>query len=409
MGNNIICENNCHCGILGQNDKTDNDISKLLSNHVPSSKKTTDEYNLSPDSKDNIDDDLSVGSLQINEVCLKIDNVNENRPKKVNFNKKVIINNKDLQKASNQDTKDLKDIDNQEKHLHTIESDYKMEEKSLSEESDKITQILSFTIFKFNDDIRNLICLENKFYKNLKDFQFPIEEYKGEDIYNSLKKALRYDSNFTTKSDGKTLNCGYSQNNEFYGKGIEVDLETKKISEGVYLNNEIQIFGRIIEDNGIIYEGEIKESEKHGKGKQIDLVNNTKYTGEFKNNQRDGFGHFEFKSGYYSGFFIQDKMTGKGYIENDEFSYVGFFIDGLMNGFGEKKYKDNRCYKGNFKNGKFEGQGQFRWPDGRVYIGNYKNDMKHGEGCLKNNEDHTQVLGEWSKGRLVKILKNELL
>ena len=453
MGNIIKCENNCHHDILGQNQKTDEEIITVLSNHVPSSKKKNYDYNLSPYEKDIIYDNLSVRSIQTPDTCKKMKYYNQNTPKKFITDEIMEIKNKNLNKISNQNTnynykdspekylqnienddkmrkkslslksqememnnidqqkisnQDTKDKESQEKCLHIIENDIKIEEKKLSRKSQKKIDTLNFTIFKFNNDIKNLIYLENKFYKDLNDLQFPLEEYEEQDVYNSLKNALYYNEYITTKSDENILYYGYIQNNKFHGKGIKVDLKTKKIYEGVYLNNEIQIFGRIVENTGIIYEGEIKNSEKHGKGKQIDLINNTKYIGEFKNNQKDGFGHFEFGSGYYSGFFVEDKITGRGYIENSEFSYVGFFIDRLMNGFGEKKYKDNRCYKGNFKDGKFEGYGQFIWPDGRIYTGMYKNDMKHGEGWIKEH-DSSKIFGEWYKGRMIKTKKNEIL
>ncbi len=88
--------------------------------------------------------------------------------------------------------------------------------------------------------------------------------------------------------------------------------------------------------NGDIYEGNLKNGLKHGKG-TLTTRNNRSYKGDWKNDKPHGFGINTFPNG--------------------------------------------KIYTGNFENGKPVGEGQWTYADGRVYNGTWIN------GSFVNNED----------------------
>ena len=101
--------------------------------------------------------------------------------------------------------------------------------------------------------------------------------------------------------------------------------------------------GKLVLENGDIYEGHWREGRKEGHGIYV-YANGIKYNGTWKNDKMDGFGSLIFPDGS---------------------SYYGEFEDGAISGNGTFKYADKAEYSGEWKNGKWHGRGRFKLANGR--------------------------------------------
>ncbi len=54
-----------------------------------------------------------------------------------------------------------------------------------------------------------------------------------------------------------------------HGVGIFIDKNNFSVYEGWRFKNKREIYGRYIDKNGVIYEGDFKNNMPHGKGKLI--------------------------------------------------------------------------------------------------------------------------------------------
>ena len=113
---------------------------------------------------------------------------------------------------------------------------------------------------------------------------------------------------------------------------------------------------KVYYSNGDVYEGDLLNLKKHGKGKLIYAQGDV-----------------------YEGDFVNDAMTGKGkFTYNNGDVYVGDFVDGKLNGQGEYRWAaDGSVYSGGFVDGMKTGMGSYTWADKSSYVGPYVNDMKH--------------------------------
>lgn len=155
--------------------------------------------------------------------------------------------------------------------------------------------------------------------------------------------------------------------------------------QGEFINNKILGYGRLIDNEGSIYEGFfLPELLIHGFGLKIKL-NKNKYIGFFNKGKKEGFGKEETPEHTYEGDFFKDRKSGKGRImykfKND--SYNGEFYQGNINGLGEYRWNNGNIYIGSFLNGKMHGKGLYKWPDGSYYEGEYKNNLKEGFGVFR--------------------------
>lgn len=111
-------------------------------------------------------------------------------------------------------------------------------------------------------------------------------------------------------------------------------------------------------DDGI-YEGEVnKRNKPHGYGK---LVRNDGevYEGEWKYGKKDGKGTYTFANGE---------------------RYEGAWRGGIMQGYGKYFWDDGSIYEGQFRNGVIDGKGTITWEDGEIYTGNFVGEKKFGKG-----------------------------
>ena len=176
--------------------------------------------------------------------------------------------------------------------------------------------------------------------------------------------------------------------------------------------------------SGDLYEGNIENRKKEGKGKYT-YANGDVYEGEFGNNRMEGEGKFTFADGsIYQGQWKNGKKEGNGkYVYWNKDCHEGEWKNGVCEGKGKFTFADGSIYEGDFRNDKREGGGKFTFPGGDVYEGGwkngnmdgvgkytlenkncheggYKNDMKEGKGTVTYaNGDSYE--GEWSNGKKV--------
>jgi hypothetical protein len=177
------------------------------------------------------------------------------------------------------------------------------------------------------------------------------------------------------------------------------------VYEGEWANGIRTGKGKMIYECGRVYEGEYKNNLKHGCGKLI-YSNGQVYEGEFENNFMCGIGSMLFKNGdKYIGKFKDGYMHGDGILSNIDFVYTGDFLFNIMEGFGMITYANGDFYEGEFIGNKAYGSGKL-WTKNivlegdfyqgvlnsrgietvlnkYVYIGNFTESLKHGIGFIK--------------------------
>ena len=265
----------------------------------------------------------------------------------------------------------------------------------------------------FNDDFLLKLEAKDKTEKpgkfNVKTDCLLTKDSNNEDCL--YKGELSLDGKFNGYGElyyknGKKLE-GKFENGKLNGYGRLINLFGINCYEGYFKDNQLlDGKGKIIkiEDNGdkIIYEGDIKNMKKEGKG--IEKNKNYTYLGSFKDDLRHGKGKIIFNEGeeYYEGEFTNGKMTGYGFYKwSNNNTYKGQFLDGNLHGKGIFKWNDGNEYEGDYVNNIKEGQGEYRCKNGKKYKGPYKNGKQHGIGILTTpNGESFEV--EYNDGKVVK-------
>jgi hypothetical protein len=128
------------------------------------------------------------------------------------------------------------------------------------------------------------------------------------------------------------------------------------------------------------YVGDRVDGKKEGKGKMV-YQNGGIYEGEWKNDKRDGFGKMIYKTGSsYEGGWKDDKIDGIGTIADKDGSYSGNFVNNQKHGIGTIYDKSGeKVCEVNYKDGKLDGF--------NIYI-------------INNDEEITSLEGVWANGKL---------
>jgi hypothetical protein len=265
----------------------------------------------------------------------------------------------------------------------------------------------------FNDDFLLKLEAKDKTEKpgkfNVKTDCLLTKDSNNEDCL--YKGELSLDGKFNGYGElyfknGKKLE-GKFVNGKLNGYGRLINLFGINCYEGNFKDNQLlDGKGKIIkiEDNGdkTIYEGDIKNMKKEGKG--IEKNKDYTYLGSFSDDLRHGKGKIIFNDGeeYYEGDFTNGKMTGYGFYKwSNNNTYKGQFLDGKLHGKGIFKWSDGNEYEGDYVNNIKEGQGEYRSKNGKIYKGPYKNGKQHGIGIVTNpNGESFEV--EFNNGKAVK-------
>eukprot|EP01084_Bolivina_argentea_P254410 427675_1 len=176
-----------------------------------------------------------------------------------------------------------------------------------------------------------------------------------------------------------------SQNHHFTGPIIS---ECKQ-----YKYSENDDFGR---DK---YIGGVKNGTRSGIGKMM-YNDGEVYEGEFENNKWNGYGKFMYKNkAVYEGNWKDCERNGYGtHVYDTCDRYDGCHTNNKRNGYGQYHYHAGHLYDGNFTNDQIHGYGLFRFPSGKIYEGGHKYGKKEGYGkiSLPNGKIY---YGHWKNGK----------
>lgn len=185
----------------------------------------------------------------------------------------------------------------------------------------------------------------------------------------------------TAPATSKFLLGYYGEDHEVYrGKTVTIIKEERsnflnRCLEGNCING----FGKHIDMEGTVYEGNFKNGKRNGNGKSV-AANNITYEGHWKDNKREGAGNASYKA--------------KGYdFGNKNFTYEGTWKNDMMEGSGKYIFSDGSYYTGQLKENRFEGKGFMLLKDSTVYEGEWKNSELNGNGVMvkKNGDTYTGI------------------
>lgn len=208
-----------------------------------------------------------------------------------------------------------------------------------------------------------------------------------------------------TKIKYKNRDSYYGEVNargEKHGKGRMVENDGI-VLEGDWKNDKMNGEGKMIYPSGKKYEGEFKDDLFHGHGVYIDPNKQITYRGEFANNKKNGMGYMTttnaMGSGMVYGMFENDlfvKGTGTRFLKKSNSKEDGEFEnDKLVK--GKKSYLNGLIEEGDFENGEII-NGKTTYPCGSVYEGTYDDKgLPHGVGTLVGRFKYH---GEYQNGKM---------
>lgn len=148
-------------------------------------------------------------------------------------------------------------------------------------------------------------------------------------------------------------------------KEAEIKEEPVKVEKQVAAESDKPVIDKV-EKQMPGYSGEMVNGLREGKGKLV-LENGDIYEGNWKNGKKSGHGIYLFANGIkYNGSWNEDLMDGEGsLIFPDSRKYYGNITKGKITGYGTFVYSDGARYEGCWKDGKWHGEGKFKLKDGR--------------------------------------------
>lgn len=155
--------------------------------------------------------------------------------------------------------------------------------------------------------------------------------------------------------------------------------------EGYFERDTTNICGRLVFDNGDVFEGDISEMSMNGQGIYYNNSVGSKYTGQFKDDMPHGHGKEEWTDGtFYEGGFAAGAKHGKGVFKTKEGSiYEGEFKQGAFNGKGTFTTTSKTKIRGTWKSAELQSPAEITYEDGKTYKGDVNKDMKpHGNGII---------------------------
>ena len=289
---------------------------------------------------------------------------------------------------------EFKDLDFDLTLIKIINEDYY--EKINSELIKKIISEKLIEIY-FSSDQVILDLVSGKILQHLKNNSEILSYLKGtKRIINFVESIKTEMPKWKSTTSIKQLNLFESEDD----KNVE---DTQEKSEDD--KNEVKTIN--IENEGR-YIGEIKNGLRHGKGKMI-YNNGNIYEGNWLNDLFDGKGNYlhkkygqntsgDWENGYLIRgqiIFFKGVMGEEKYIGDVVYSFFGYPVP---HGMGAYFYMNGDKYVGEFVDYKREGKGTFTWANGDSYCGFWQDDEYHGNGIL--NKDGVIKEGNWINGEL---------
>ena len=135
-------------------------------------------------------------------------------------------------------------------------------------------------------------------------------------------------------------------------------------------------------NNKSVYLGEWNEitNRRHGRG-ILRWIDGTTYEGYWLDDKINIQGKLSLSNGdIYEGEWKDDKANGYGtYIKKNGDSYSGYWVNDKQNGEGKEIFPDGSTYKGYYSNGMKNGKGIIQWKEGAVYEGDFVNNNIEGK------------------------------
>ena len=230
----------------------------------------------------------------------------------------------------------------------------------------------------------------NQFIKKLIKMEMIKSTYIFKKIFTYLDeeiklKLIKYNKNIQSKINISILNYKYFNGNYII---YETKLKGK------------EYYGK---DNLLIYEGEFKNGERNGKGKEYDKNGKLKFEGEYLNGKRNGKGK-EYNTGIkfklknnkdknkdikeleeikddillFEGEYLNGKRNGKGkeYDDEGKIKFEGEYLNGERNGRGKEYNKGELLFEGEYLNGERNGKGKLYGNTKLIFEGEFRNDKK---------------------------------
>ena len=228
------------------------------------------------------------------------------------------------------------------------------------------------------------------------DFNNEYMEDSDIEKYKNIKDLIKFEGEYF--------------NGEKNGKGKEYNIEGNLIYEGVYLNDkrkEIKKKGFLyFDDDGyytLMFEGELLNGQKNGKGKEYDQRGNIIFEGEYLNGEKLNskckifYDNDQLK---FEGEFINGNPKGKFYNSNGIMIFEGEYSKGKEWNGKAKEYKDDKLiFEGEFINGKKIGK-EYNSQGKLIFEGEYLEGKKwKGKFEEYNNEGKLIFKGELFEGK----------
>ena len=220
-----------------------------------------------------------------------------------------------------------------------------------------------------NGDYHNGVWKDNVFVEGKGRATFPNGYvYEGDlknDMPNGIGKA-KY-------PNGEIYEGGW-KDDKFDGQGKHLGTNGT-YREGIFRAGVLwEGKAKITLQNGIVYEGNVKNGKANGNGK-ITLPDGSFYEGEFKNDEIDGQGRLIGTSGsFFEGVF-------RGSFSGSAFSIA------IMKGKGKLIFPNGNVYEGEFENDIMNGRGKMTTADGSVaYDGLWENGNPVGSSSTYNSQ-----------------------
>jgi hypothetical protein len=229
------------------------------------------------------------------------------------------------------------------------------------------------------------------------------------------KESETYEVKPVEFKNGNIYFGNWNENLKMEGRGKYYLKEDRVLAEGYWGNGDL-IYSRVFFPNGDIYEGEMKDSTYHGKGK-LTSANGDIYEGDFINGEKSGNGKLIFADKtVYEGAFEKGEFKGNGKMKwPNGYEYCGNFEGPKLCGFGVLSNSSRDIYEGDFDNNLFNGKGKYTYENGNVYEGEFQYGVKKGKGvyiCLNKFEYDGDwdndlpcgvgILRNWNKNGVIK-------
>ena len=250
--------------------------------------------------------------------------------------------------------------------------------------------------------IEHPLDIKEEYFKDTETYELKPVEFKNGNIYqgnwnNNLK--MEGLGKYFLKEDKVLAEGIWDDGNLIYAR---VFLPNDDIYEGEMKDSIFHGKGKLIMSNGDIYEGDFVNGEKEGNGKLI-FEDKTEYEGHFEKGEFHGKGNMKWANGYnYKGEFIGPRLCGIGFLTNPHGDiYEGGFENSLFNGKGKYIYENGDIYEGEFQYGIKKGKGVYNVLHKYKYDGDWDNDLPCGVGKLTNWNKMAILKSTWRYGKIM--------